>query len=96
MCSAEAENRALLHQALVVHGRADQVISLSTSLSTLLSTLLTLPQWIARSQLHVYGQCGHWTQIEPPARFARFARFARLVRDFLAEASDAEPTSLNP
>lgn len=89
MCSAEAENRALLHQALVVHGREDQVISLSTSLST----LLTLPQWIARSQLHVYGQCGHWTQIEPPARFARFAR---LVRDFLAEASDAEPTPLNP
>ena len=66
----------------MVHGRNDQVIPLSTS--------LTLSQWIARSQLHVYGQCGHWTQIE------HSARFARLVRDFLAEASDAEPKPLNP
>jgi 2-hydroxymuconate-semialdehyde hydrolase len=82
MCSAEADIRALPHQVLIVHGRDDQVIPLSTS--------LTLSQWIARSQLHVFGQCGHWTQIE------HSARFARLVRDFLAEASDAEPTSLNP
>ena len=82
MCSAEADIRALPHQVLVVHGRNDQVIPLSTS--------LTLSQWIARSQLHVYGQCGHWTQIE------HSARFARLVRDFLAEASDAEPKPLNP
>jgi 2-hydroxymuconate-semialdehyde hydrolase len=82
MCSAEADIRALPHQVLIVHGRDDQVIPLSTS--------LTLSQWIARSQLHVFGQCGHWTQIE------HSARFARLVRDFLAEASDAEPTSQNP
>lgn len=81
MCSAEADIRALPHQVLVVHGRDDQVIPLSTS--------LTLSQWIARSQLHVFGQCGHWTQIE------HSARFARLVRDFFAEASDAEPTPLN-
>lgn len=82
MCSAEADIRALPHQVLIVHGRDDQVIPLSTS--------LTLSQWIARSQLHVFGQCGHWTQIE------HSARFARLVRDFLAEAGDAEPTPLNP
>ena len=82
MCSAEADIRALQHQVLIVHGRDDQVIPLSTS--------LTLSQWIPRSQLHVFGQCGHWTQIE------HSARFARLVRDFLAEASPAEPTPLNP
>lgn len=82
MCSAEADIRALPHQVLIVHGRDDQVIPLSTS--------LTLSQWIARSQLHVFGQCGHWTQIE------HSARFARLVRDFLAEAGPAEPTPLNP
>jgi 2-hydroxymuconate-semialdehyde hydrolase len=29
--------------------------------------------------LHVYGHCGHWTQIE------HAGRFARLVRDFLTE-----------
>ena len=82
MCSAEADIRALPHQTLIIHGRDDQVIPLSTS--------LTLSQWIARSQLHVFGQCGHWTQIE------HAARFARLVRDFLAEASEAEPTPLQP
>ena len=80
MASREEDIRALPHQTLVVHGRDDQVIPLSTS--------LTLSSWIPRSQLHVYGQCGHWTQIE------HAARFARLVGDFLAEAAANEPHSL--
>ena len=82
MASAEADIRALPHQALVIHGREDRVIPLSTS--------LTLSSWIQRSQLHVYGQCGHWTQIE------HAARFARLVGDFLAEAHPDEPLPLQP
>ena len=82
MCSAEADIRALPHQVLVVHGRDDQVIPLSTS--------QTLAAWIPRSQLHVFGQCGHWTQIE------HNARFVRLVGDFLAEAAADEPRSLQP
>ena len=80
MASREEDIRALPHQTLVVHGRDDQVIPLSTS--------LTLSSWIPRSQLHVYGQCGHWTQIE------HAERFARLVGDFLAEAAADEPHSL--
>ncbi|SEA63045.1 alpha/beta fold hydrolase [Acidovorax soli] len=80
MASREEDIRALPHQTLLVHGREDQVIPLSTS--------LTLSSWIPRSQLHVYGQCGHWTQIE------HAARFARLVGDFLAEAATDEPHSL--
>jgi 2-hydroxymuconate-semialdehyde hydrolase len=72
MASAEADIRALAHPTLVVHGREDQVIPLSNS--------LTLAQWIAQAQLHVFGQCGHWTQIE------HTARFAQLVENFLAEA----------
>lgn len=55
-----------------MHGRDDQVIPLQTSL-----TLLTL---IPDSQLHVFGQCGHWAQIE------HNARFNRLVNDFFEEA----------
>lgn len=82
LASAEADIRALPHQALVIHGREDRVIPLST--------LLTLSSWIQRSQLHVYGQCGHWTQIE------HAARFARLVGDFLAEARPDEPLPLQP
>lgn len=81
MCSPESAIRALPHHTLVVHGRDDRVIPLSTS--------LTLSQWIVRSQLHVFGQCGHWTQIE------HAARFARLVGDFLAEARPDEPLPLN-
>ncbi|QID17639.1 alpha/beta fold hydrolase [Nitrogeniibacter mangrovi] len=72
MASPEADIRAIEHETLIIHGRDDQVIPLATS--------LTLHQLISRSQLHVFGRCGHWTQIE------HAARFARLVGDFLAEA----------
>ncbi len=71
LASREADIRALPHETLIVHGRDDRVIPLLTS--------LTLAQWIDRAQLHVYGRCGHWTQIE------HAARFARLVGDFLTE-----------
>jgi 2-hydroxymuconate-semialdehyde hydrolase len=80
LASREADIRRIPHQTLVVHGREDQVLPLSNS--------LTLAGWIARAQLHVYGQCGHWTQIE------HAARFARLVGDFLAEAQTDEPFPL--
>ncbi|WP_227814743.1 alpha/beta fold hydrolase [Nitrogeniibacter aestuarii] len=72
MASPEADIRAIEHETLIIHGRDDQVIPLETSLA--------LHQLISRSQLHVFGRCGHWTQIE------HAARFARLVGDFLAEA----------
>ena len=81
MTSSEADIRAIPHETLVIHGRDDQVIPLSTS--------LTLANWISRSQLHVFGRCGHWTQIE------HSARFARLVGDFLAEAQADEPKALD-
>lgn len=73
MSHAEAEIRAIPHKTLLVHGRDDRVIPLSTS--------LTMNQWIIDSQLHVYGRCGHWTQIE------HAAAFSQLVDNFLgAEA----------
>jgi 2-hydroxymuconate-semialdehyde hydrolase len=72
MASREADIRALPHETLLLHGREDRVIPLATS--------LTLSQWIPNSQLHVFGHCGHWTQIE------HAGRFNRLVADFLAEA----------
>jgi 2-hydroxymuconate-semialdehyde hydrolase len=72
MTSAETDLRALPHETLVIHGREDKVIPLSNS--------LTLADWIPNAQLHVFGHCGHWTQIE------HSARFNRLVGDFLAEA----------
>ncbi len=77
LCSAEADIRALPHETLVLHGREDRVIPLANA--------LTLGAWIPNSQLHVFGHCGHWTQIE------HAARFNRLVGDFLAEADAAAP-----
>jgi len=69
MATADAEIAALPHQTLLIHGREDQVIPLATSLRLL--------ELIDRSELHVFGRCGHWTQIE------RTDEFNRLLVDFL-------------
>ena len=71
LTSREEDIRALPHEALVIHGREDQIIPLANS--------VTLASMISRSQLHVFGRCGHWTQIE------HAARFNRLVSNFLTE-----------
>ena len=53
---------------LIFHGREDRVIPMSTSLRLL--------ELIPDAQLHVFGNCGHWTQIE------HAEEFNRLLRDF--------------
>lgn len=54
--------RNIPHETLIVHGREDRVIPLENSLKLL--------QLIDNAQLHVFGHCGHWTQIEHTAEFA--------------------------
>ncbi len=71
LAQSEEDVAQISKETLTVHGRDDQVIPLQSS--------LRLHQLIPRSQLHVFGQCGHWTQIE------RADRFTRLVIDFLKE-----------
>lgn len=71
LASPETDIRALPHSTLLVHGRDDQVIPLSAS--------LTLLSWIKNAQLHVFGCCGHWVQIE------HTKRFVHLVNAFLDE-----------
>src|SRR5712691_67045 len=66
----EDKIEAIDKEVLVIHGREDQIIPLKTSLRLL--------ELIPRSQLHVFGQSGHWTQIE------HTARFNRLVTDFFS------------
>lgn len=68
-----ADIAGIQHPTLVVHGRDDRVIPLASSYA-----LLDL---IPRSELHVFGQCGHWTQIE------HGAAFSELVRDFLGRSN---------
>ncbi|WP_417565108.1 alpha/beta fold hydrolase [Marinobacter sp.] len=75
LASREEDIRALSHETLILHGREDEVIPLEASLK--------LAELVDRAQLHVFGRCGHWTQIE------HASRFARLVNDFLEEADQA-------
>lgn len=71
MASSEADIQALQQDTLILHGREDHVIPHENA--------LRLFSLIERSQLHLFGQCGHWTQIE------HADRFNQLVSDFLAE-----------
>lgn len=64
--------RAMDNQVLILHGRDDTVVPFENSLHMF--------QTIPNAQLHGFGKCGHWTQIE----HAR--RFHQLVADFFGEA----------
>ncbi|MBK0422024.1 alpha/beta fold hydrolase [Leucobacter sp. CSA2] len=59
---------------LLLWGRDDRTITLD-------GAGLMLKQ-IRRVQLHVFGNCGHWVQVE------RKAEFERLVADFLTDGSE--------
>jgi pimeloyl-ACP methyl ester carboxylesterase len=75
MAHSATELRGITAPTLLVHGRDDQVVPLQTS-----QTMLHL---IDDAQLHVFGRCGHWTQIE-------YAQpFVRIVVDFLGHDSKA-------
>jgi pimeloyl-ACP methyl ester carboxylesterase len=68
MTTPEEQLRKLPHRTLVMHGREDQVIPLSTSYK--------LEELLDNADLAVFSHCGHWSMIE------RTADFNRLVRDF--------------
>ncbi len=70
MAQNEIYLKEVRHQTLIVHGREDRVIPLETSLK--------LIRMLENAQLHIFGKCGHWTQIE------RTQEFAALVDTFLA------------
>lgn len=61
---------------LVLHGREDRMIPLQVA--------LRVHEHIANSQLHVFGQCGHWVQLE------REDAFIAQVERFLAETENGQ------
>lgn len=63
MVSSEADIRSIGAPTLIIHGREDRVIPVSNSLQLL--------QWIDNARLHVFGRCGHWTQIEHAEAFCK-------------------------
>jgi pimeloyl-ACP methyl ester carboxylesterase len=70
MRTPDEQIRALPHRTLIVHGREDEVIPVDNS--------IRLMRLVDNADLHVFGHCGHWVQIE------RSADFNRIVGDFLA------------
>lgn len=70
-----ADIRGIGHPTLIVHGREDRIIPVQNALD-----LFAL---IDNAQLHVFGRCGHWTQIE------HTAAFNELVIDFLGANGQA-------
>jgi 4,5:9,10-diseco-3-hydroxy-5,9,17-trioxoandrosta-1(10),2-diene-4-oate hydrolase len=62
----------LRQRVLLIWGREDRVNPLDGALAAL--------KLIPRAELHVFGRCGHWAQLE------RFAEFNRLAMDFLGGA----------
>lgn len=61
LAQSEDVVKALPHQTLIIHGREDKVIPSDVS--------VRLSRLIEKSELHIFGQCGHWVQIEKSARF---------------------------
>ena len=74
LASDESAIKTLLHTTMIVHGREDKVIPLASSYD--------LFSMIQKAQIHVFGHCGHWTQIE------HAARFNKLISDFFTEAQN--------
>ena len=66
MAGNEQYIRGIPHETLIIHGREDRVIPMSNSIQLL--------QMIDNAQLHIFGKCGHWTQIEHTAEFAELLR----------------------
>jgi len=69
LATPEEDIRRISQPALVLHGRDDKVIPVANSYK--------LHALLKNSDLHVFGNCGHWTQIE------RHAEFSQLVTGFL-------------
>lgn len=70
LASDEKDIARIRQRALVIHGREDKVIPLAAS-----ERLFRL---LPDAELHVFGRCGHWTQIE------HRERFNLIVRNFLS------------
>lgn len=71
IASDESDIKLIDKEALIIHGREDEVIPKENAYK--LFSLIT------NSQLHLFGRCGHWTQIE------HADRFNQLLINFLTE-----------
>ncbi len=68
---SDADLAAIEQEVLIIHGRDDAVVPVRVSEN--------LARKIKHAQFHMFGCCGHWTQIE------QAQRFNNLVMSFLQE-----------
>jgi 2-hydroxymuconate-semialdehyde hydrolase len=61
LATPEEDIRKIQAPALIIHGREDVIVPVDVAYR--FSALLP------HSELHVFGECGHWTQIEKKDRF---------------------------
>lgn len=61
LATPEEDIKAIQAPALIIHGREDVIVPVDVAYR--FSALLP------HSELHVFGECGHWTQIEKKDRF---------------------------
>lgn len=61
LASDEAQIANIPHETLIIHGREDRILPMLAS--------QRLFELIPNAQLHMFGKCGHWTQIEHNRRF---------------------------
>lgn len=70
LCTPEEDIKKITNKALLVHGAKDIIVPLRCSIRG--------QELLQNSDLHVYSNCGHWTQFE------RAVEFGQLVHSFLS------------
>lgn len=71
MALTEAQLSSITLPTLCIHGREDQIIPIA-------ETSWRLANILPNAELHVFSNCGHWTQIE------KTVPFASVVHEFLS------------
>jgi 2-hydroxymuconate-semialdehyde hydrolase len=61
LATSDEALREMKQPVLIVHGREDMIVPVDCSIA--------FHKVIPNSELHVFGNCGHWTQIEMRERF---------------------------
>ena len=69
LATPEEAIRRVRQPALIVHGREDRIVPVECA--------WRMFQLLPNAELHVFGQCGHWTQVE------KAGPFGDLVEQFL-------------
>lgn len=72
LCLPEEEIQKVKHRCLMIHGKEDIIVPVECSYRA--------HKLLQNSDLHVYSNCGHWTQFE------RATEFGALLTSFLSAA----------